>query len=82
VTAVETLTILLVVVLALATTAAAYVGLLGVLGAVRIVRCTRCGHFGMVAAHERLNSCPQCRHVALFHPVHALHLWVTHAPRH
>ena len=81
-TAVETLTILLVAVLALVTTVAAYIGILGVLGAVRLVRCARCGHLSMVAADDTLSSCPQCRHDVLFHPVHALHVRMTHTARH
>jgi hypothetical protein len=71
--AIVVVTGVLVVGLAIVTTAAAYVGLLGIAGAVRFVRCDRCGHLGMTSVSEPLRSCASCRHGRLLHPLLALH---------
>jgi len=79
--AVEALAIALAVVLAIAATAAAYVGILGTFGAVDIVRCAHCGRLGLVRTHAPLLTCARCRHAAVMHPIHTLHLFATHAHR-
>jgi len=71
--AVEVLTAVVVLALAIVTTAAFYVGVLGALGLIRYVRCDRCGHLGLTSASEPLRSCLHCRHGQLFHPHFALH---------
>jgi hypothetical protein len=67
----EALTIALVVVLALATTAAIYLGLLNWIGALFVVRCAACHHLTFASANQPQPSCPHCRHPVLTHPVYA-----------
>jgi len=69
----EVLTIVLIAVLATATTAAIYVGLLNWIGAVYVVRCASCHHMTFSSANAPQGSCPHCRHPVLTHPLHALH---------
>ncbi|HEU5270347.1 MAG TPA: hypothetical protein VFU36_10530 [Jatrophihabitans sp.] len=59
--------------LALVTVAAAIVGLLGVAGILRLARCDRCGHLTVTDARTEPQSCPQCRHERLAHPLATLH---------
>jgi len=75
--ALEILTSLLVVVLAVATLVAALVGLLGITGALRLLRCERCDHLVVTSALHRPGTCAYCRHDRLFHPV--AH-WAAHPP--
>jgi len=63
----------LVSVLAIATVAAAIIGILGLAGIVRLARCDRCGHLTVTDARTAPQSCPQCRHEHLTHPLAALH---------
>jgi len=62
----------LVVALAILTTAALWIGLLAVLGEVGMRRCGRCGHLTVVSTN-RPEACVYCRHAKLFHPAHAWH---------
>jgi hypothetical protein len=83
----EILTAVLVVVLALATVIAAFVGLLGLTGALRLLRCERCDHQIVTSAFRPPGTCAYCRHDRLFHPVYAIHHapathWATHPPQH
>ncbi|WP_395310421.1 hypothetical protein V4U86_06245 [Mycobacterium sp. AMU20-3851] len=66
----EALTVALIVVLALATTLAIYVGLFNWFGAVHVVRCAACHHLTVSSARAAQTSCPQCRHQALLHPIY------------
>ena len=66
----EGLTVALIVVLALATTAAIYVGLLNWFGVAHVVRCAACHHLTMSSAKSAQASCPHCRHPALLHPIY------------
>jgi len=52
--AVEVLTAVLVLALAIVTTAVFYVGLLGAVGLIRYVQCDHCGHLGLTSASEPL----------------------------
>jgi hypothetical protein len=69
----EELTIALIIVLALATTAAIYIGLLNWINAVHVVRCAACHHMTFSAVNEAQPSCPHCRHPVLLHPIYAAH---------
>lgn len=68
----EAATLVLVSVLALAATAAIYLGLLNWMGAFYVVRCAACHHLTTSSENELRGSCPHCRHPALLHPVHAV----------
>jgi type IV secretory pathway TrbD component len=68
----EGLTIALIVMLALATTAAIYLGLLNWIGALFVVRCAACHHLTFASANEPQSSCVHCRHPVLTHPVYAV----------
>jgi hypothetical protein len=70
---VEVLAGVLVFVLAVFTTVAAFIGLLGMLGAIRLVRCDRCGHLGTTSVSMPVRPCAHCRHGRLFHPIEAVH---------
>lgn len=59
--------------LAVVTVAAAIVGILGLVGILRLARCDRCGHLTVTDAGTEPQSCPQCRHERLTHPLAALH---------
>ena len=67
----EVLTVALIVVLALATIAAIYLGLMNWIGAVYVVRCAACHHQTFASANQPQPSCPHCRHPALMHPIYA-----------
>jgi len=69
----EELTIALIIVLALATTAAIYVGLLNWIGGAHVVRCGACHHMTFSSVNEVQQSCPHCRHPVLTHPIYAAH---------
>ena len=69
----EALTILVIVVLATATTAAIYLGLLNWVGAFHVVRCRECHHLTASTGRQPPGSCPHCRHPALMHPIYAAH---------
>ncbi|ANW66264.1 hypothetical protein BCA37_24230 [Mycobacterium sp. djl-10] len=69
----EALTVAVIVVLALATTAAIYLGLLNWIGAFYVVRCGACHHLTFAGADRTPPSCPHCRHPVLLHPLHAAH---------
>ncbi len=64
-------TIALVVVIALAATAAIYMGLLNWMGAFYVVRCAACHHLTTSSANKPQGSCPHCRHPVLLHPFYA-----------
>lgn len=64
---------LLVGVLAIATVAAAIIGILGLVGVLRFARCGHCGHLTVTDARTVPQSCPQCRHEYLTHPLASLH---------
>lgn len=66
----EVLTVMLIVVLALAATAAIYLGLLNWLGVAFVVRCAACHHLTLSSAKDPRDSCPHCRHPALLHPIY------------
>jgi hypothetical protein len=67
----EGLTIALILVLALATTAAIYLGLANWIGALFVVRCAACHHLTFASANQPQPSCLHCRHPVLTHPVYA-----------
>jgi hypothetical protein len=67
----EGLTVALIVVLALATTAAIYLGLLNWIGALFVVRCAACHHLTFASANQPQPSCLHCRHPVLTHPVYS-----------
>lgn len=69
----QVLTIVLVTVLAIAATAAIYLGLLNWIGALYVVRCTECHHLAFNSKNRPRESCPHCRHPILTHPIHAMH---------
>ena len=69
----EMLTMTLVFVLALAATAAIYLGLLNWIGALFVVRCAACHHLTFASANRPQESCPHCRHPVLMHPLYAAH---------
>lgn len=69
----EVLTLVVVVALAVAATAAIYYGLLGMTGQFFVVRCAACGHLTSSPADQPQASCPHCRHPVLLHPWHSLH---------
>ncbi len=68
----EVLTVVLIGVLAIATTAAIYLGLLNWIGAFFVVRCEACHHLTFSSAKTAQKSCPHCRHPVLTHPLYAL----------
>jgi DNA-directed RNA polymerase subunit RPC12/RpoP len=68
----EAATLILVTILALAATAAIYLGLLNWMGAFYVVRCAACHHLTTSSAKEAPASCPHCRHPALLHPMYAV----------
>jgi hypothetical protein len=69
----EVLTLAVVVVLAMAATAAIYLGLLNWAGGVFIVRCAACHHLTLSPMNHAQPSCPHCRHPALTHPLYTAH---------
>jgi DNA-directed RNA polymerase subunit RPC12/RpoP len=69
----EVLTVVLIIVLATAATAAIYLGILNWIGALYVVRCASCHHLTFSSANRRQGSCPHCRHPVLTHPVYAAH---------
>jgi ribosomal protein S27E len=75
----EVLTVALIMVLAVATTAAIYIGLLNWIGAFFVVRCAECHHLTFSSAKTAQKSCPHCRHPVLTHPLYAIHHPRTHA---
>ena len=66
----QVLTVTVIVVLALAATAAIYLGLLNWFGAAYVVRCAACHHLTLSSAKDAQASCPHCRHPALLHPIY------------
>jgi DNA-directed RNA polymerase subunit RPC12/RpoP len=69
----EVLTLAVGVVLAMAATAAVYLGLLNWAGGVFIVRCAACHHLTLSSANRPQQSCPHCRHPVLTHPLYSAH---------
>ncbi|HEY4611080.1 MAG TPA: hypothetical protein VIH06_17825 [Ilumatobacteraceae bacterium] len=69
----EVLTVLLIVVIGTAATAAIYLGLLNWAGAFFVVRCEACHHLAFSSAKTAQKSCPHCRHPVLTHPLYAMH---------
>jgi len=63
----------LVCVLAVVTVFAAILGILGLFGLVRFARCGCCGHLTVTDARTAPQSCPQCRHEHLAHPLASVH---------
>jgi DNA-directed RNA polymerase subunit RPC12/RpoP len=68
----EVLTLAVVLVLAMAATAAIYLGLLNWVGAIFIVRCAACHHLTLSSANQSQQSCPHCRHPVLTHPLYSV----------
>ncbi|MGU3497429.1 hypothetical protein [Mycobacterium sp. C31M] len=64
------LTVALIAVLALATTAAIYIGLFNWFGSAFVVRCAACHHLTLSSRRSPQGSCPHCRHPALLHPIY------------
>jgi predicted Zn-ribbon and HTH transcriptional regulator len=71
--AIYILTAALVSVLAVATAAALIIGLLGLVGFLRLAHCRHCGHLTVTDSRAAPQSCPQCRHEHLAHPLATLH---------
>jgi hypothetical protein len=69
----EVLTVALIVVLAMATIVAIYLGLMNWIGAAHVVRCAACHHLTVAQSNQPQGSCPHCRHPALMHPLYAAH---------
>ena len=69
----EVLTLVLIAVLALAASAAIYIGVIGLMGGFYFVRCVGCGHLTFSATKAPQRSCMHCRHPVLMHPFHAVH---------
>ena len=69
----EVLTVVLIAVLALAASAAIYIGVIGLMGGFYFVRCAACGHLTFSATKRPRASCVHCRHPVLTHPLHAVH---------
>ena len=69
----EVLTVLLIVVIGMAATAAIYLWLLNWVGAFFVVRCAACHHLAFSSANAARTSCPHCRHPVLTHPLYAAH---------
>jgi len=59
--------------LAIATVAAAIIGILGLVGVLRFACCEHCGHLTVTDVRTVPQSCPQCRHEHLTHPLASLH---------
>jgi hypothetical protein len=68
----EAATIVLVIVLAGAATAAIYLGLMNWMGGFYVVRCAACHHLTSSSVDRAAASCPHCRHPVLLHPMYAL----------
>jgi hypothetical protein len=68
----EIFTIGVTALLAIAATAAIYVGLLNWIGAFYVVRCAACRHLTFSSANQSRESCPHCRHPSLMHPIYSL----------
>jgi hypothetical protein len=71
-TAEEVFTIGVAVLLAVAATAAIYLGLLNWMGAFYVVRCAACHHLTFSSANQAQESCPHCRHPVLMHPIYSM----------
>ncbi|OBF54574.1 hypothetical protein [Mycolicibacterium monacense] len=69
----EALTVALIIVLAMASIAALYLGLMNWAGAAHVVRCSTCHHLTVASARQPQQSCPHCRHPVLTHPLYAVH---------
>jgi DNA-directed RNA polymerase subunit RPC12/RpoP len=67
----EVLTVALIVVLAMATVVAIYLGLMNWIGAAHVVHCASCHHLTVSQANHPQGSCPHCRHPVLMHPLYA-----------
>ena len=68
----EAFTIGVIAVLAIAATAAIYLGLLNWMGAFFVVRCAACHHLTFSSSNRSQESCPHCRHPAFMHPIYSL----------
>ncbi len=66
----EALTVALIGALAVAATAAIYLGLLNWAGALFVVRCAACHHLTFASANHPQPSCLHCRHPVLTHPLY------------
>jgi DNA-directed RNA polymerase subunit RPC12/RpoP len=69
----EVLTVSLIIVLAIATMMAIYIGMMNWIGAAHVVRCASCHHLTFSSVKESPASCPHCRHPVLLHPLYAAH---------
>ncbi|HUO37672.1 MAG TPA: hypothetical protein VMU34_07480 [Mycobacterium sp.] len=67
----EVLTVIITALLALAATAAIYIGVMGLLGGFYFARCAACGHLVFSSTKRPHPSCVHCRHPVLLHPLHA-----------
>lgn len=65
---VEVLTGVLVLIVAMTTTAMLALGVAGLLGVVRFTRCEQCRRLGVVLAAQEGSTCMHCRHPLLLHP--------------
>ncbi|MCB0942501.1 MAG: hypothetical protein KDB72_19935 [Mycobacterium sp.] len=68
----EVLTVVVIVILGTAATAAIYFGLLNWIGGAYVVRCARCHHLTVSSVRRQPRTCTHCRHPVLMHPVHAV----------
>ncbi len=69
----ELITGVLILILAVATTALALAGLAGMLGLVRFPRCAECGRLGIVTSADPDPGCVHCGHERLLHPLAVWH---------
>lgn len=69
----EVFTIVVIIAVATASTAAIFLGLLNWMGAFYVVRCAACHHLTFSSSDRPQESCQHCRHPILLHPIHALH---------
>lgn len=70
-TADEFITLGLIALVGIVTTAALYIGLAGMLGAAHVVRCAACDHWTIAPSGGSAASCPNCAHPVLLHPLRA-----------
>ena len=69
----EVLTFTVLTILALAATAAIFVGLLNWAGGFYVVRCAACHHLTASTVNRSQGSCPHCKYPALLHPLYTAH---------
>ncbi len=77
---VEVLTGVLVIILAVATTAMLALGVAGAAGVVHYLRCEQCHRLSMVSGDSPTPTCVHCQHERLLHPMAVRHR--AHAAHH